>query len=205
MPVIINGTTGISGVDGSASTPAIEGSDTNTGIFFPAADTIGFATSGSEEFRIGPAGQLGIAGANYGTSGQVLTSGGSAASPSWSEATSMTLLGTLTTTTGTTQTLSSLTLTTYKQIVCVFQGVVRSAAFMLVGTSAADDVQCSVSAGATDNGYIWIDLTTGRFATVVGSGIWGSDSVLGTASTSIAFSVSSGSFSGGSILIYGVR
>lgn len=85
MPVTINGTTGVAGVDGSAGTPAVQGSDTNTGMFFPAADTIAFSTAGSEDLRIGPSGQIGIAGANYGTSGQVLTSGGSSASPSWSD------------------------------------------------------------------------------------------------------------------------
>jgi len=42
-----------------------------------------FSTSGTERFRIGAAGQLGIGGANYGTSGQVLTSNGAAAAPSW--------------------------------------------------------------------------------------------------------------------------
>jgi len=41
-------------------------------------------TNNSERFRIGgSAGQLGIGGANYGTSGQVLTSGGASAAPSW--------------------------------------------------------------------------------------------------------------------------
>ncbi len=60
MPVIINGTTGISGVDGSAATPAIEGGDTNTGMFFPAADTIAFAEGGVESMRIDPNGRLGI-------------------------------------------------------------------------------------------------------------------------------------------------
>ena len=83
MPVIINGTTGISGTDGSASIPAVQGTDTNTGRFFPAADTIAFGTNGTEDFRIGPAGQFGIQGANYGTSGQVLTSAGAAAPPAW--------------------------------------------------------------------------------------------------------------------------
>ena len=39
---------------------------------------------GSEKFRVGSSGQLGIAGANYGTSGQVLTSGGSGSAPTWS-------------------------------------------------------------------------------------------------------------------------
>jgi hypothetical protein len=42
-----------------------------------------FYTGGSERYRLGTAGQLGIAGANYGTSGQVLTSGGASAAPSW--------------------------------------------------------------------------------------------------------------------------
>jgi hypothetical protein len=41
------------------------------------------AASPTERFRIGSAGQLGIGGATYGTSGQVLTSGGASAAPSW--------------------------------------------------------------------------------------------------------------------------
>ena len=40
-------------------------------------------TNNSERFRVGSSGQLGVAGANYGTSGQVLTSGGASAAPSW--------------------------------------------------------------------------------------------------------------------------
>lgn len=40
-------------------------------------------TEGSERIRVGPAGQIGIAGANYGTSGQVLTSGGASGVISW--------------------------------------------------------------------------------------------------------------------------
>ena len=38
---------------------------------------------GSEKFRVGSSGQLGIAGANYGTSGQVLSSGGSGSAATW--------------------------------------------------------------------------------------------------------------------------
>ena len=38
----------------------------------------------TERLRIGSAGQIGIAGANYGTSGQVLTSQGASAAPQWS-------------------------------------------------------------------------------------------------------------------------
>lgn len=60
MPVTINGTTGIAGVDGSAGTPAVQGADTNTGMFFPAADTIAFAEGGAEAMRIDSSGNVGI-------------------------------------------------------------------------------------------------------------------------------------------------
>ena len=43
-------------------------------------------TEGSERLRIGPAGQVGLAGANYGTSGQVLTSGGTNGAVTWAAA-----------------------------------------------------------------------------------------------------------------------
>ena len=48
------------------------------------ADTnIAFRTDGGERLRIGPVGQIGIGGANYGTSGQVLTSQGSGSAVQW--------------------------------------------------------------------------------------------------------------------------
>ena len=52
MSLNINGTTGISGVDGSVSAPAVTGTDSNTGITFPAADTIKFSTGGVERMQI---------------------------------------------------------------------------------------------------------------------------------------------------------
>ena len=39
---------------------------------------------GSEKFRVASSGQLGIGGANYGSAGQVLTSGGSGSAATWS-------------------------------------------------------------------------------------------------------------------------
>jgi hypothetical protein len=60
MSLILNGTDGLSDVDGSASTPAIRGTDANTGIFFPAADTIAFAEGGTESMRIDSSGNVGI-------------------------------------------------------------------------------------------------------------------------------------------------
>jgi len=71
MTITINGTTGIAGVDGSAGTPAVQGTDTNTGIFFPAADTIAFGEGGAEVARFDSSGNLGI-GTTSPTSGSVL-------------------------------------------------------------------------------------------------------------------------------------
>jgi hypothetical protein len=54
MPTIINGT------DNTAATPALTGTDTDTGVFFPAANTMAFSTGGTERMRITSAGDLGI-------------------------------------------------------------------------------------------------------------------------------------------------
>jgi hypothetical protein len=58
--ITINGTTGIAGTNGSAGTPAVQGEDTNTGIFFPAADTVAVATAGTERLRVDSSGNVGI-------------------------------------------------------------------------------------------------------------------------------------------------
>ena len=60
MSLILDGSNGLSDVDGSAATPAIRGTDANTGMFFPAADTIAFSEGGVEAARFDSSGQLGI-------------------------------------------------------------------------------------------------------------------------------------------------
>ena len=60
MSLILSGTDGLSDVDGTAATPAIRGTDANTGIFFPAADTIAFAEGGAECARFDSSGNFGI-------------------------------------------------------------------------------------------------------------------------------------------------
>ena len=62
MALNINGTTGISGVDGSVSAPALTGTDSNTGITFPSADTIKFSTGGVERMSITNSGVTGAGG-----------------------------------------------------------------------------------------------------------------------------------------------
>ena len=60
MSLILSGTDGLSDVDGTAATPAIRGTDANTGVFFPAADTIAFAEGGAEVARFDSAGDFGL-------------------------------------------------------------------------------------------------------------------------------------------------
>lgn len=57
MPITINGSTGIAGIDGSAGTPALQGSDTNTGISF-GTDVILASTGGTERWRVDSSGRM---------------------------------------------------------------------------------------------------------------------------------------------------
>jgi hypothetical protein len=68
MTIIIDGTNGISGVDGSAGTPAYVGNDSDTGLWYPAANTVALSTSGSERLRIDSSGNVGIGNTPSGTS-----------------------------------------------------------------------------------------------------------------------------------------
>jgi hypothetical protein len=65
MSLELSGTTGVKGVAGSVAAPSIVGDDTNTGISFPAADTIKFSTGGVERMQI----------TNSGVSGTGLSAG----------------------------------------------------------------------------------------------------------------------------------
>lgn len=74
MTITINGTTGIAGVDGSASTPALQGTDTNTGVYF-GTDLVYIATGGTAAVTV-DSGQrtkfpttIGVGGATPSTSG----------------------------------------------------------------------------------------------------------------------------------------
>jgi len=61
MSISINGSTGISGVDGDATTPALQGGDVNTGVYFPAADQVAISTNGSGRLFVDANGRIGVA------------------------------------------------------------------------------------------------------------------------------------------------
>jgi hypothetical protein len=92
----------------SAASPNIEFNSGGPMAYAPAANTLSFATGGGvsspvERFRIASAGQWGIGGATYGTAGQVFTSGGPLAAPTWTTPTT----GTVTSVTATSPVVSS--------------------------------------------------------------------------------------------------
>lgn len=59
MPITINGSTGISGVNGSAATPAIQGGDADTGIFF-GTNEASITTGGVQRLFVNSSGHVGI-------------------------------------------------------------------------------------------------------------------------------------------------
>lgn len=110
---LILGQTDTTGVDGEADDLIVastghtgitvrSGSSSNASVYFADQDAVRqgrieynhtsdymrFNTSGTERFRFGASGELGIGGATYGTSGQVLTSQGSGSAPQWADASS---------------------------------------------------------------------------------------------------------------------
>jgi hypothetical protein len=103
-------------------------------------------TNSAERLRIGTSGQIGIAGANYGTAGQVLVSGGSSAAPSWGS--TLTAAATVTPASGTTAALVSGLPATIKRITVSFYNVTMATA------SSSVVIQLGTSGGFVTTGYI---------------------------------------------------
>jgi hypothetical protein len=125
----------------------------------------------------------------------------SGGAPAWAAASASpyTLLGTINTTSGTSQSLTGLTLTSYKFLRMVFNGVSGTASLSI----SVDGVllTSTASAAATTSGGIDIDLANGVF---VGGGFGITPTSYRTSTTSVGVTCSGGNFDAGSVLVYGV-
>lgn len=128
---------------------------------------------------------------------------------------SMTLLGTLTTTSGSTVTLSGLTLTSYKQLILEWNGVSHNAGTAQNLNLGPQIIINNVSASQFVWGQVVVSLSSGVASAILTRNT-SLPSALDTASqisqtgysnatTSVAVSVGSGAFDAGSIRIYGVK
>ena len=146
-----------------------------------------------------------------GTASQVLQMNSGATAPEWATPTAVSgfdLLGTITTTSGATATLSGLTLTGYKFLRLVLNGVSTNGSGSLTLNSIA--VNDTATSGEFVSGCIEIDLSSGIFWAATGrsaagrSASGGGASGLTTASTSFTIGAGGNTFDAGSVRVYGV-
>lgn len=78
-----DGTALITAAQVTALAETVAGTGNISGALTFSTRPAGIGTSATERFRIASAGQFGIGGANYGTSGQTIISAGSGAAPAW--------------------------------------------------------------------------------------------------------------------------
>lgn len=78
---VISGSAGVKTSADASGELALQANGSTAALL--TALSVALRTNSLDRFLIGAAGQLGIGGANYGTSGQVLTSNGAASAPSW--------------------------------------------------------------------------------------------------------------------------
>jgi hypothetical protein len=79
MPVTINGTTGISGVDGSNTTPAVRGGTSSSNGVFYGTNTVSIATNGTTAVTVDSSQNVGIGTTSPSTNLDVVTTGNYAA------------------------------------------------------------------------------------------------------------------------------
>ena len=72
MPIRISGSTGISGLDGSATTPVLQGASANSGIYY-SGNTVFVSTSGTNALTIGPTGNVAFANSSVSIGGQTIS------------------------------------------------------------------------------------------------------------------------------------
>jgi len=128
---------------------------------------------------------------------------------------SMTLLGTLTTTSGTSQSLTGLNLTGYKQLLLEFNGVSHSSASNSRYDLGAGAIANGLGSGVALYGMVWVSLVTGiatpalaitaALPNSLSSSAQVAQTGYSTATTTVTLTVSNPSFDAGSVRVYGVK
>ena len=72
MPLFLSGSNGVCGADGTAALPAVQGTDGDTGVFFPAANQVAIATNGVQRLLVDASGIV------TGTAGNLMLVSGTA-------------------------------------------------------------------------------------------------------------------------------
>ena len=118
----------------------------------------------------------------------------------------VTVVGTLTTTSGTPQTLSSLNLTSYKFLRINWVGVSCSNGNQtLLLNSAAITPQLGNLASDSVTGSIEYELSSGRANNSFGEALANTLPSITTATTTLTFAFTAGSFDAGTITVYGIK
>jgi hypothetical protein len=156
----VSGGTAIIGITSTAAggnTIAIDPATTANGgiaqIDCSGSNSLRFNTNSTERLRIASAGQIGIGGANYGTTGQVLTSNGASSAPSWQTVSGISSGTPVATTSGTAFDFTGIP-SSAKRISILFSRVATGTSYYLVqlGTSSAINTSDYRSmSNATDN------------------------------------------------------
>ena len=140
--------------------------------------------------------------------------------------TGLTLLGTLTTTSGSTQTLSGLVLTSYKQLLFMYNSV-RSSSNVIhrIGSASISNTLTGGGGGTYVKAKVLVSLVDGyaypqlaiNGSSATGAFVWWDTSAVipygyqveqtgyTTATTSVSVSLNTGSFNAGSVVVYGVK
>lgn len=201
--------------DGTPALPAISPTTSpDTGMYFPAVDEVAFSTNGTRRLSLNSSGAMGLGiSSDYGTVGKAIKSSGGGSPIGW-DFTGAVAIASLAAS-GNSVTFSGLTLTSFKFLVLVLEGVRHAASGGRSIQFSVDDRLLTVefAAGNTMNGMCIIHLGSGAamVSTAFPSGTSSSTRSTGlatgytNATTSITVGLNgSGGMNGGTFYLLGI-